>query len=153
MLNEFAEESHAEVIVGDACDPPPSLMREHFDLVFSNSVIEHVGGHSRRERFADAVRSLGTHFWVQTPYRYFPIEPHFLSPASSISPPMSALTSSDAGRSAITPESSPKLSPGDPVPSRDRTGSSITAMRGYFPDSEIVLERSGPHVKSLIPAH
>src|SRR5436309_1997850 len=31
----------AEVIEGDACAPPARLEREKFDLVFSNSVLEH----------------------------------------------------------------------------------------------------------------
>lgn len=59
LLNTFAQESEAEVIVGDACEPPAALQSQNFDLVFSNSVIEHVGGAWRRQRFAAAVRSLG----------------------------------------------------------------------------------------------
>ncbi|MCZ9337441.1 class I SAM-dependent methyltransferase, partial [Streptomyces sp. TRM76130] len=41
-----------------------------YDLVFSNSVIEHVGGHGQRRRFAAAVESLAPRHWIQTPYRY-----------------------------------------------------------------------------------
>ena len=33
LLNTFPQESTAEVVVGDACEPPDSLLREHFDLV------------------------------------------------------------------------------------------------------------------------
>ena len=61
-------------------DLPDDLRRGSWDLVFSNSVIEHVGGHARRESFARAVRDLAPAHWVQTPYRYFPIEPHWLFP-------------------------------------------------------------------------
>jgi hypothetical protein len=57
-----------------------------YDLVFSNSTIEHVGGHSQRCRFADAVHALAPRHWVQTPYRYFPVEPHFVGPGFQFLP-------------------------------------------------------------------
>ncbi|MFI6906827.1 hypothetical protein ACIBKY_36585 [Nonomuraea sp. NPDC050394] len=66
--------------VGDACDLPKRILGGDYDLVFSNAVIEHVGGYARRQAFADAVHSLAGRFWVQTPYRYFPVEPHVLFP-------------------------------------------------------------------------
>ena len=79
-IEEPGELSGAQSAIGDACDPPDWVRREHFDLVFSNSLIEHVGGHWRRQRFAEVVRSLAEHHWVQTPYRYFPLEPHYVGP-------------------------------------------------------------------------
>src|SRR5207247_10104231 len=75
-----------KAITGDACDPPSVLGRDRFDLVFSNSVLEHVGGHERRKRFAETARRLAPHHWVQTPYRYFPLEPHFLFPGYQFLP-------------------------------------------------------------------
>jgi hypothetical protein len=51
-----------------------------YDLVFSNSLMEHIGGHARRQRFAEVVRESAPSWWVQTPYRYFPIEPHWIFP-------------------------------------------------------------------------
>jgi hypothetical protein len=51
-----------------------------FDVVFSNSVIEHVGSRDSQERFAREVARVGRRFWVQTPNRWFPVEQHLLTP-------------------------------------------------------------------------
>jgi len=51
-----------------------------FDIVFSNSVIEHVGGLESQRRFAGEVMRVGRAYWVQTPNRWFPIEQHLLTP-------------------------------------------------------------------------
>ena len=71
---------------GDACDPPPEVLSEHYDLVFSNSTIEHVGDRQRRQRFADVVRGLADRHWIQTPNRAFPLEPHVLFPGQQFLP-------------------------------------------------------------------
>jgi len=68
-----------EIVAGDARD----LKRwpdGAFDLVLSNSVIEHVGGWADIERAAGEMRRLAAHGWVQTPAFGFPIEPHFALP-------------------------------------------------------------------------
>jgi SAM-dependent methyltransferase len=51
-----------------------------FDVVFSNSVIEHVGDGESQLRFAREVMRVGRAFWVQTPNRWFPVEQHLLTP-------------------------------------------------------------------------
>jgi ubiquinone/menaquinone biosynthesis C-methylase UbiE len=51
-----------------------------FDIVFSNSVIEHVGDAASQERFAREVARVGRAYWVQTPNRWFPVEQHLLTP-------------------------------------------------------------------------
>jgi hypothetical protein len=53
---------------------------QSFDIVFSNSVIEHVGTWERQEQFASEARRVGKKLWIQTPARSFPIEPHYLAP-------------------------------------------------------------------------
>jgi hypothetical protein len=51
-----------------------------FEIVYSNSVIEHVGTVEDQRRFADECRRVGRSYHVQTPNRRFPIEPHLLTP-------------------------------------------------------------------------
>jgi hypothetical protein len=49
-----------------------------FDVVFSNSVIEHVGDWSAQQEFARELRRVGGGLWVQTPARGFFVEPHLM---------------------------------------------------------------------------
>lgn len=51
-----------------------------FDVVFSNSTIEHVGTRSDQERFACEIRRVGRSYFVQTPYWGFPFDVHMLCP-------------------------------------------------------------------------
>jgi SAM-dependent methyltransferase len=52
-----------------------------FDLVYCSSVIEHVSP-ERRGAFAAELRRVGRGWFVQTPARSFPIEPHSLLPGA-----------------------------------------------------------------------
>ncbi len=70
--------ARCESVVGDGVRLP--FGDGEFDIVFSNSVIEHLGSREAQERFAQEVRRVGRHYYVQTPAREFPIEPHFLAP-------------------------------------------------------------------------
>jgi SAM-dependent methyltransferase len=51
-----------------------------FDVVFSNSVIEHLGDAQSQVRFAAEVARVGNAYWVQTPNRLFPVEQHLFMP-------------------------------------------------------------------------
>ena len=65
-------------VIGDGRYVP--FRDRSFDIVFSNSVIEHISTPEDQRRFADEVRRTGRAYWVQTPDRRFPVEPHLLTP-------------------------------------------------------------------------
>lgn len=52
---------------------------QSFDIVYANSVIEHLRTWEDQQRFAAEMRRVGRQVFVQTPNRAFPIEPHFLA--------------------------------------------------------------------------
>jgi hypothetical protein len=65
-------------VIGDAKAAP--FEDFSFDIVFSNSLIEHLFDWSSQRIFADEVRRLAPNYFVQTPDKYFPVEPHFTTP-------------------------------------------------------------------------
>ena len=130
---------------GDVCDPEFVRSLGTFDLAYSNSTIEHVGGHSRRRQFADAVRSLAPRYWVQTPNRYFPIEPHVVFPGFQYLPTRLKITI--AARWPL----SPLGTHGDlaeEVLAIDLL--SLTDLRLYFPGANVWRERLAGLTKSLV---
>lgn len=81
ILNHEEEKANStggcEFVVGDGRDMVFS--NDQFDLVFSNSVIEHVGDMSDMKAFASELCRVGRHVYVQTPNKWFPIEPHIIA--------------------------------------------------------------------------
>lgn len=79
LPGEFAQFStselaHFRLIEADVCTL--SELPTKYDIVFSNSVIEHVGSERRQKLFANFVKSAGNAFWIQTPSPLFPVEAH-----------------------------------------------------------------------------
>lgn len=70
--------SQFEWVIGDARKLP--FPDNSFDVVYSNSVIEHLGAPEDQRLFAAECRRVGRSYFVQTPNRDFPIEPHLLTP-------------------------------------------------------------------------
>ena len=82
LLNLYpVETSHPAIhsVQGDATD-----MREFetgsFDLVFSNSVIEHLYTLELQQKMASEILRVGKSYFIQTPNVYFPIEAHYALP-------------------------------------------------------------------------
>jgi hypothetical protein len=147
---DYRQEARTDisVVVADALELPDEVTNAQFDLVYSNSLIEHIGGKGQRQRFAAAVCSTGTHYWVQAPYRYFPIEPHWVFPFFQFLPLAAKATVSrhwDAGgyTSKGCPETSVELALEVELPT-------ITDFRYLFSGSEIIVERFAGVPKSII---
>jgi hypothetical protein len=132
---------------GDACDLS-ELADGSFDVVFSNSVIEHVGMWTRMEAMAREVRRLAPRYLVQTPYFWFPIEPHARTPLLHWMPEPLAYrvllrrrcgywNRQDTVSGAVRMVQSAKLLDG-------------AQMRALFPDAEIRREKVWGLTKSLM---
>ncbi len=52
---------------------------QQFYLTFSNSVIEHVGDFQDQARFAAEAMRCGQKLYLQTPNKWFPVEPHLMT--------------------------------------------------------------------------
>lgn len=120
---------------------------DSFDLVFSNSVIEHVGGPEDQKAMADEVRRVGKRFFVQTPNRYFPIEPHFVFPFFQFLPVRARawlVSRFDLGW----------VKRQDPAAARDVVESvrllGRRRFRSLFPDSELFEEKFLGLTKSFV---
>jgi hypothetical protein len=137
----------AEVDYGDPCALPAHIAVRRYDLVFSNSVLEHVGGHERRLRFAESVHLLAEAHWVQTPYRYFPIEPHWIAPGMQFLPVRARTAVARRWPLAHSPAESREAAIRQVLWTElvDRT-----QLRHYFPESRILTERLAGLPKSLI---
>jgi len=72
-------EPNFKSIIGNACRLP-QFTKNQFDLVFSNSVIEHVGNFEKQKEMANEIKRIGKYYFIQTPNQYFFLEPHFLLP-------------------------------------------------------------------------
>ena len=64
-------------VVGNVTDMKEMEDRS-FDVVFSNSVIEHVGDLRAQRHMANEVTRIGKRYFIQTPNYWFPMEPHLL---------------------------------------------------------------------------
>ena len=80
-VNPQAEEQiydNIQALAGDATKL--EFEDRSFDVIFSNSVIEHVFTFENQRRMASEVQRVGKCFWIQSPNYWFPLEPHFDMP-------------------------------------------------------------------------
>lgn len=128
-----------DFVEGDACAVSYSDMS--FDMVFSNSVIEHVGGAEKQEAFANEARRLAARYWVQTPSIWFPVEAHTGVPFWFWMP--------EGLRARFIRDWEKKL-PDWTEMVKGTTVLSKRLMRDYFPDASIITERKFGFPKSYI---
>jgi hypothetical protein len=113
----------------------------------SNSVIDELGGHVRRLAFAATVQQLADRHWVQAPNRYFPVDPRWLFPAFPLLPLEARVAVTRRWRLGhrYTRDRAEALRQVQSVEMLTRT-----ALAGYFPSSEILVERAAGLAKSLV---
>ncbi|MBD3168376.1 MAG: methyltransferase domain-containing protein [candidate division Zixibacteria bacterium] len=76
---------NVNTVVGDGRDMK-EFGENEFDIVTSNSVIEHVGDFDNQRRMANEIMRVGKRYFVQTPNVYFPVEPHVILPFAQFYP-------------------------------------------------------------------
>jgi len=118
-----------------------------FDVVFSNSVIEHVGGYDDQRKFAEQIRRVGRGYFVQTPDWRFPVEPHLLTPFVHWLP--------DSLRCRVNPRYTirgllSRLRECEICELRSIKLLRVSDMKALFPDSGVIVERFSLMPKSII---
>ena len=78
-LNPLPSSYQFTSIQGDATDMK-MLQENQFDVVFSNSLIEHLFTKENQQKMAREVKRVGKNYFIQTPNYWFPVEPHYLFP-------------------------------------------------------------------------
>jgi hypothetical protein len=141
---EPPDEPWIDFIRGDACTGGFGK----YDLVFSNSLMEHLGGHARRQKFADVVQESAPAWWIQTPYRYFPIEPHWVFPGFQFLPFLARVFICQHWRTLHSMGRPDRAAAAELVASVELI--SASEMRMYFPASEIWFERIAGVPKSIV---
>ena len=68
-----------ESVIGDATELS-QYEDKVFDIAFSNSVIEHLYNKENQIKMANEIIRVGKYHFVQTPNKYFFMEPHYLLP-------------------------------------------------------------------------
>lgn len=132
-------------VVADGCALP--FADAAFDVVFSNSLIEHLPPERQRHLATEIVRVGRAHF-VQTPNYWFPVEPHFWAPFFHWLP--------RAARHRTVRWLTPWGLLVRPSPSQARQAVdemrllTRAELRAHFPGSEIRVERAVGLAKSLI---
>ena len=147
LMDQTSSSSRVVCVKGDATDLS-QFSDQSFEVAFSNSVIEHVGGWAQQEQMASEVRRAAAAFWVQTPNYWFPMEPHFLFPGWQWIPESvraSILQRTAVGWNGRCPDRERAL-----AVVRDAQLLSRCEMRRLFPDATIVAERFMGLAKSWV---
>jgi hypothetical protein len=88
LLNLHLEQtSHPAIqaVKGDATNLQ-DFAEGSFDLVFSNSVIEHLYTLENQQKMASEIQRVGKTYFIQTPNAHFPVEAHYALPFAQYYP-------------------------------------------------------------------
>lgn len=145
LVAEKQEHANIKPLVGDATKLV-QFSDSSIDVVFSNSVIEHLFTFENQRRMALEVQRVGKAYWIQTPNFWFPVEPHFHFIGWQWLP-VAARTSILRRRACGWRGPCP-----DPIKAR-RLVEEIQLLtrrdlKNLFPSAKIVAERVGGIVKS-----
>lgn len=138
---------YVDRLSGDATKPDVYGATE-FDLIHSNSVIEHVGAWPAIRSMANCILATGKPFYLQTPNYWFPIEPHFRFvgwhwlPESWRAALLMRGRRGFRGQSATFDEAMGQVESVKLLTGRQ--------LRALFPGSEIRSEWFGPLIKSFM---
>ena len=147
LAQESVPDGRFASLAGDACRLP-GFADDAFDVVHSNSVIEHVGGWADKRRMAAEVHRLAPRHFVQTPNFWFPIEPHFRTPAIHWMPEPWRRALVMRGPRGFYPQAK-TLDEAEAILA-DASLLDARGMAELFPGSEILRERFCGLTKSLI---
>lgn len=147
LTSQTNDSNNITSIVGDVCNLE-QFEDKSFDIVFSNSVIEHVGKMDNQKKMAEEVRRIGKRYYIQTPNYWFPFEPHFLTPGFQyLSVPMRAwmIRNFNLGWHQKTKDKEASLKLADTIDLL-----SYKEMKSLFPEAEIHKEKFFGLNKSFI---
>lgn len=146
LEREATTSSRFTGIAGDARSL--DLANNSFDVVHSNSVIEHVGSFDNMARMAGEVRRLAPRYFVQTPNYWFPVEPHFRMPLFHYLPKSTRLKIVQRRACGFYPKAETLAEAQKFV--NDASLISMRQMRQLFPDAVVHREQFYGLSKSLI---
>jgi len=151
-LPKYSEPPHTEekfeYVHGDGRDL--HYPDQSWEIVFSNSVIEHLGDIESQKAFAFEIRRVGKRYWVQTPAKEFFMEPHLLTPFIHWLPRrwIPALLRHFTGWGLLSrPTKEQAMEFWHAVDLRQLN---YREFRALFPDGEIIVERFAGMPKSYI---
>ena len=147
LTAETVPDSRFVSLAGDACSMP-DFDNNAFDIVHSNSVLEHVGNFANKRRMADEIQRLAPRHFVQTPNFWFPIEPHFRTPMIHWLPEPLRVAAVMRRKLGFYPKAETRDQAYEIL--GDASLLDVRDMQSLFPNSAIERERFYGFTKSLI---
>ena len=148
LLNLREEQTtHPKIrsVVGDATNMA-EFAENSFDLVFSNSVIEHLYTWENQQKMASEIIRVGKKHFIQTPNRTFPVEAHYAIPFAQYAPKRLL-------HFFLTKTKVSRLQKWDPKDAQQYLDEirllDLKEMKLLFPDSSMYLEKIFGMVKSI----